>query len=324
MQSRDVSGERTGYAVRVSSNLSRRATISADYLSNRTRDGRDWSLNVYLRFELEHQQWVGTTARARPASKGLDLEAGKQLPQGEGIGYRLGVATNSVAGSENAATFVTADWNLKPITLEFNGSSQLKGGNSHYAEAGVSGAVVALDGYIGLTRQVGDGFALARLGVPQKGVDIFLNSQLQGKTNADGMLLIPQVGAYGRQDVSLDDKQMPMQYSLGTKRITIAPAYKSGTTVDFGGRKVRALTGTAWLVRGSERKPVASQSWTVSGEAGRLAIETASAGDFYLEDAPPGYYQGPLEIGGTVYSCRLTVPDFAEAVYEHPQGIVCE
>jgi outer membrane usher protein FimD/PapC len=160
--------------------------------------------------------------------------------------------------------------------------------------------------------------------VPQKGVDIFLNSQLQGKTNVDGLLLIPQVGAYGRQDVSLDDKQMPMQYSLATKRVTIAPAYRSGTTVDFGGRKLRALTGTAWLVRGAVGKPIASRSWTIMGEGGRLAIETASAGDFYLEDAPPGRYRGPIEVDGAVYSCDMTVPDFAEAVYEHPQGIVCE
>ncbi len=323
-RSRDTVGDRTSNALRFSTNLNRRTSINADYQSNRTVTGRDWAINIYLRFELDRQQWVGSTHRAAPGSRGLDFEAGKQLPQGEGVGYRLGVTTNSYAGQDSAFSLASANWNLKPVTLEFNGTSQLRGGNSHYVEAAVSGAIVGLDGYIGLTRQVGDGFALARLGVPQPGVDIFLNSQVQGKTDAQGNLLIPQVGAYGRQDVSLDDKQLPMQYNLATKRVTIAPAYRSGTLVDFGGRKLRAVAGLAWLVRGSVRKPIASRAWTVAGDGGRLAIETESSGEFYLEDAPPGRYGGAITIDGKVYSCSMTVPSFPDAVYELKEGIVCE
>lgn len=324
VRGRDIQGDRSSYALRFSSNMDKRTSLHADYQSVRTATERDWAVNLYLRFDLDRQEWVNTTLRSAPQSRGIDLEAGRQLPQGEGVGYRVGVTSNTHAGQESAFTFASANWNLRPVTLEFNGASQLKGGPSHYAEAAVSGAIVGLNGYVGATRQVGDGFALARLGVAQPGVDIFLNNQVQGKTDAQGNLLIPQVGAYGRQDISLDDKQLPMQYNLGTKRVTIAPPYKSGTVVDFGGSKLRAVTGFAWLVRGSVRKPVASRAWTLASDSGLLAVETAPAGDFYLEDAPPGRYSGTIEIDGRAYSCRVTVPDFAEAVHELQEGIVCE
>lgn len=324
VRGRDIKGERSVYAVRLSTSLNPRTSLQTEYQSTRSGVERDWAINVYLRFDLDRQQWVNATWRSAPDSRGMDLEAGRQLAQGEGLGYRVGVTSNTRAGQESAFTFASANWNLKPVTLEFNGTSQLRGGRSHYAEAAMSGAVVGLDGYVGLTRQVGDGFALARLGVAQPGVDILLNNQVQGQTDAQGNLLIPQVGAYGRQDVSLDDKQLPMQYNLAARRVTIAPPYKSGTIVDFGGRKLRAVTGSAWLVTGKVRKPIVSRTWTLAGESARLAIETAPAGDFYLEDAAPGRYSGSIEVDGTTYSCRATVPDFAEPVHELQEGIVCE
>lgn len=325
VRSRDVMGDRTSSALRFGLNLNSRTSISAEYQSNRTSMGRDWAANIYLRFDLDRQQWVSAASRSAPGSRGLDLEAARQLPQGEGVGYRVAVTSDyGSAGQNSAFSNASVNWNLRPVTLDFNASSQLSGGSSHYVDATVSGAIVGMGEYIGMTRQVQDGFALARLGVPLAGMNVYLNSQLQGQTDNSGNLLIPQVGAYGRQDVSLDDKQVPMEYELATKRVTIAPAYKSGTFVDFRARKLRALTGSAWLLRASARKPVASRSWTMAGEGGRLDVQTESSGEFYLEDAPPGHYSGSITIDGQEYSCAMTVPTFADAVYELKEGIVCE
>ena len=324
VRSRDTLGDHATYAVRLSSNLDKRTSLHAEYQSSRSGAERSQAVTIYLRFDLDRQEWVSATFRASPDARGMDVETGRQLAQGEGLGYRMGVTSESRAGRASAFSFASANWNLKPVTVELNGTSQFRGGHSHYAEAAISGSIVGLDGYIGLTREVGDGFALARLGVPQPGVDIFLNSQAQGKTDAQGNLLIPQVGAYGRQDVSLDDKQLSMQYNLATKRVTIAPPYKSGTVVDFGGRKLRAVTGSAWLVRGAVRKPIASRNWTLTGGGLQLAIETAASGEFYLDDAAPGRYRGTIEIDGKAYSCQLAVPAFQDAVHELEEGILCE
>lgn len=320
----ETSGVRKNHAVRLSSRIGRLSTLYAEYLRSTGDTGSFWNFNVYLRVELEGQQWVSGHLRTSENYRAIEAEAGKQLPQGEGFGYRVGTLAARSSGRDIHQVNGFATWNLQPVSVDVAASTLLRGGSSHYLEAGVSGAVVALDGFVGATRHVPDGFALARLGVPQPGVDVFLNNQLQGKTDAQGTLLIPNVGAFGRQDVSLDDKQLSMQYNVARKRVTIAPPYRSGTLVTFGGRKLSAVTGFAWLQDAAGvRKPIASRSWNLSRPDGQVAIETAPSGDFYLDDAPPGRYTGVLRLDGRDYSCAMVIPDFEEAVHELRDGLVC-
>ena len=56
---------------------------------------------------------------------------------------------------------------------------------------------------------------------------------------------------------------------------------------------------------------------------GKLAIETAPNGEFYLEDGPPGRYTGTLDVDGRTYSCVMEIPSFAETVHELRDGMVC-
>jgi outer membrane usher protein FimD/PapC len=253
----------------------------------------------------------------------VELQTGQQLPQGEGMGYRVGTLTNWNGGASTTAATVAADWNLRPLSVGVFATSALGGGDP-YVQADVSGALVGIGRYWGFTRQVSDSFALAQLGVPQPGVEIYLNHQPQGRTDAEGRLLIPQVSSIGRQDISINDKDLAMQYTLPENRRTIAPAFRSGTVVDFGIRQVRAVAGMAWLSESGRRTPIKARSWLLAGPAGRLAIETGTAGDFYLEDAAPGHYTGTLDAQGGTHACRLTVPAFSEPVHELKEGILCE
>lgn len=320
----ETSGPRQNYAVRLSSSVTRQFSVFGEYSRSKSGSGSGfWGFNLYLRYELDPQHWAGSTYRANNNFHAVEAEAGRKLPQGEGVGYRVGTVLGRTRGEPTESVHGSANWNLRPVSFDFNASAQTRGGQAWFAEAGVSGAFVTLDGYLGATRQVPDGFAIARLGVPQAGVDVYLNSQVQGQTDADGNLLIPNVGAFGRQDVTLDDKKLSMEYSLGRKRVTIAPAYKSGTLVTFGGKKLQAVTGRAWLQLADGRKPIASRAWTVAGPAGRLAIETAPSGEFYLEDGPAGRYTGSVQFDGKVYSCAMDIPSFTEAVHELRDGLVC-
>lgn len=324
IRSETILSTTTTSAIRLSTAIGRSTTLSAELQHNRDGEQRDWSAYVFLRTDFDNQHWVAGTARAGSSGPGFTVEAGKQLSQGEGVGYHVGVDADRTNGQDTAVAFGSANWNLRPATLEAFATAPMRGNGSQYAELAVSGAVVAVDGYWGLTRRVDDGFALARLGVPQPGVEVFLNNQLQGRTDDKGQLFIPQVWSFGRQDVSFNDKQLGMQYNIAERRITIVPAYRSGTIVDFGGKKLSAVAGIAYEVAGGRRVPVAARAWTMRGTGGELKIETGNAGDFYLEDAAPGDYRGTLEAGSRSYACRLTVPTFAEAVLELKEGIVCE
>jgi len=324
VRSEDVREVRDTAVVRMATTLAPGLSFSAEYQVTRANGVRDWGVNLFLRKQLDGPYWVGGAARASSGVRSLDVETGKQNDHGEGFGYRLGTNVTRAEGFESAAAFLNADWNLRATGLELFATQPLRGGNAQFAEAAISGALVGVDGSFGFSRQVNDSFVLARLGVPLRGVEVYLNNQLQGTTDAQGELFLPDVGAFGRQDVSINDKQVPMQFGLAQRRRTVTPAFRSGTVVQFGGVRVRAVAGMAWQLRGGRREPIVSRKWEMAGAGGRLGIETGQAGDFYLENAPPGHYAGTLETGDRAYACRVDVPDFAEAVHELEQGIVCE
>lgn len=325
VHSEDALGSRQSAAVRAAINLSRSTTLSAELQNSRDNYGqRDWAAYVYLRFDMDDGRWVGSTLRSTPTAKGLDLEAGKTLPQGEGVGYRFGLSENRYEPGSSGSGYATAKWNLQPLSLEFLGTSATHGDGSSYTEVAASGAIVAVDGYWGATREVDDSFALVRIGVPQPGVEVLLNNQVQGKTDGRGMLFVPNLGAFGRQDVSVNDTQVGMQYELLERRRTVTPAYRSGTVVDFGGRKLSAIAGVAWKLADGNRTPIIARAWTLTGPGGTLNVETGNTGDFYLENAVAGTYRGSIQVRDRVYSCLLTVPEFAEPVLELKEGIECE
>lgn len=313
----------TGF-LRLATNLARNLSLFAELQTTRIDDRKGWAANVYLRADLDQARWVSTAATAGSDGHRLELQTGQQLPPGEGMGYRVGTITTWNGGGTASAATLAADWNLRPLTLGVFATSALGSGGSPYLQADAAGALVGIGGYWGFTRQVSDSFALAQLGVKQPGVEVYLNNLPQGRTDAQGRLLIPELNSIGRQEISINDKDLALQYTLPERRRTIAPAYRSGTIVDFGIRQVRAAAGMAWLVEGGQRTPIKARQWVLSGPAGRLQIETGSAGDFYLEDAPPGLYGGTLEANGRSRACRLAVPEFSEPVHELKEGIVCE
>jgi hypothetical protein len=87
---------------------------------------------------------------------------------------------------------------------------------------------------------------------------------------------------------------------------------------------MHAVAGSAWQLRDGKRVAIATRTWEMKGPQGSVKVETASAGDFYLEDVAPGSYRGVLPLDDRQYSCRMTVPEFEDVVLELKEGIVCE
>jgi outer membrane usher protein len=308
---------------RVSTQVAPRVMLSGLLQSIQVNQKSDWSAFVFLRFDLDAQRWVSAVARTGSGGRGLDLETGRQIGNVEGFGYRAGLIATQAEGATSSIGYFNGTWNLKPVSLQLFGSSPIGGGTA-FGEATVSGAVVAMPGFFGLTRRINDGFVIADLGVPQPGVDILLNNQVQGQTDGKGRVFIPEVGSYIRQEVSLNDRQLGMEYGVEAKRRTIAVPYRSGLAVNFGARRVRALAGMVWLQAEGRKGAAGAGALVLQQGANTLRTETSAGGDFYLDDAPPGTYTGRFEAAGKTYSCRVTVPDFPEPVHELKEGVLCD
>ncbi|WP_427913849.1 fimbria/pilus outer membrane usher protein [Ramlibacter sp. MMS24-I3-19] len=310
-------------ALRLYRSLGNSSLVSAELRTTQLDGQRQNGIGVVYRKYLDQGQWAGGSVDLTGSTRTSSVEVGRQTPQDEGVGYRALLSDISQPGRDSQAAALVSTLNLRPATLELTTTSE-NGGGGTYGELALTGAMVAVDSHIGLSRQVNDSFLLARLGVPQPGVQILLNNQVQGTTDTDGQLFIPNVAAFDRQDLSVNDKQVPITYQLGRRSIVVAPQYRSGAIVDFGMRKQRGLAGKAWNVRGGRRSPLGGQAWTMRGPSGAFTIESSSTGDFYVEDAAPGTYTGHVTTAGQDLSCKLRVPVSSEPVVELSEGVLCE
>jgi outer membrane usher protein len=311
--------------LRLSTFLRPDVNLFGEYETTRINGVPGWAFNLLLRVDLDTRRWVSSSFKTGTDGRALELATGKQLAQGQGSGYRLALQSRLAEPGNPTTATLGADWHLREANLGVFAVAPLQGGGSSFVQGTVAGALVGLDGYWGLTREVNDAFALARLGVPQAGVEVLLNNQSQGRTDAQGRLFIPELNSIGRQEISINERDLDIQYTLPRRTLTIVPAYRSGHVVDFGIHQEHAIAGTAWILEGAERKPVVSRAWTMQGRGGALRMETSSEGDFYVENAAPGSYTGHLS-GPTPrgYTCRMTVPELVDAVVELKEGIVCE
>src|SRR5690606_27165724 len=106
----------TGF-LRLATNLTRNLSLFAELQSTRIDDRKGWAANVYLRANLDEGRWVSSGATAGSEGHRLELQAGQQLPSGEGMGYRVGTITDWNGGGSSSAATLAADWNLRPVSV---------------------------------------------------------------------------------------------------------------------------------------------------------------------------------------------------------------
>jgi outer membrane usher protein len=182
--------------------------------------------SVYLVYTraLGNNRSVSATARydnTQPAPEGeLQGTLQQNPPVGNGEGYRVTVASNLDYDADLRSQFA-------PLVLDAE-AARTYGQSAE--RASVTGALAWLDGVVRPLRQVTDSFALVdAAGVPD--VTVFVENQPVGRTDADGVLLVPHLRPYERNHLSIDPAQLPLDVSVDVPSIDVVPAYRSGATV---------------------------------------------------------------------------------------------
>ncbi|MFT0545415.1 fimbria/pilus outer membrane usher protein [Allopusillimonas ginsengisoli] len=116
-------------------------------------------------------------------------------------------------------------------------------GQSNSVYAGASGSVVTMDGALFTGRKVYDGFAVVSTsGVPD--VPVMLENRQIGLTDAQGRLMISPLGAYQKNQISINPLNLPTNMKIDQVNVNIAPQKGSGVVVNFALRPTRAATIT--------------------------------------------------------------------------------
>lgn len=248
----------------------------------------------------------------------------KDIPYGEGLGYRVGWTNNQPQNSDDFNGYV--QWNLPAASLSVDArTTPVLGQTGDYHEVAVAGSVAYAGKAWGFSRTINDSFAVVQLGVPLAGVRVTSNSQDIGVTNASGQVISPYLGSFYPSQIAIDDQQIPMQYTMGQNAYDVRPVYRSGVAVDFGMRRVHALEGVIRLRRGTQT-PTADNLIVSLSRDGHVQqqFQVGREGYFYLDNISPGSYQGEIQTPEQSCHFQLQVPESDDIVFTLPKDLVCE
>jgi outer membrane usher protein len=156
-----------------------------------------------------------------------------------------------------------------------------------------------------VARTIGSSFAVVKTG-GLADVGVFHNNQFIGKTGKNGTLLVPNTGDYIVNQIRIDDRDVPMDFTLSQVSQTVVPATGKGVPVEFEITRMAAVAGQ--LVGNNEAgvsSVVKLASLTLSGDGGEYTTTTGPDGDFYLEGVTPGKYR--ITATSIYHNCGVTI-----------------
>lgn len=240
-----------------------------------------------------------------PQGNGPAINLQRALPYGPGYGYRMQAET----GSQN----------------DFNGAFQYQNSyglyEADYGRVGgqditalsVSGGLAAIGGRLFATRAIQQGFALVSVpDVPN--VRGYLSNQEMGQTDSKGDLLIPNLLPYYGNQVSIEDKDISLDYAIDETRKVVAPPNRGGIMVEFPVHRLQAFFGRI-EAHGPDGKVLTGPGELIITAAGRdYTSPLGKNGEFYFENVPAGSYPANAEFDAGSCSMTINLPTTADSI----------
>jgi len=178
--------------------------------------------------------------------------------------------------------------------------------NNPMTYASANGGLAFLGGRLHALPRVDDAFALVTTsGVA--GVPVQLENRTIGVTDKHGQLLVPQLSAWQRNQLSINPLDLPADMLVETTRQDAVPETRSGIEVGFGMRRTLSVQfglrdgNGQWLPAGSRITVAAPDNSTFTSMVGH-------EGKVYLLDPPAG---ARLHFGTGNDQCSAALPDTA-------------
>ncbi|MGQ9616422.1 MAG: fimbria/pilus outer membrane usher protein [Spirochaetota bacterium] len=244
----------------------------------------------------------------------------KDPPSISGFGYSLEIDSQATGqGGAEVDGAVSAQY--RGLHGEYSGGIR-KIGEEDYYDAGVSGSIAMIDRSVFMSRPINNSFALVKAS-GLSGVGVERNGDKIAITNKKGKAIVPDlVNNYGNE-ISIRPLDLPINYNLNEMKRYVAPPYRGGSVVSFNINKVQGFTGRIFFYDNGKKVP-AEFAWIgldVNGELFESVV--GMRGEFYLENIPPGTYQGQIFLEEKTRKFELIVPDSEEMIVDLGD-IVCE
>jgi outer membrane usher protein len=288
-------------------------------------NGSGYQFSMGLIYYFGDEINVSVRHDSRPQGDAQTLQIQKNIPAGEGYAYNMGLSRfHSSSGPENYAANPMFQYNGPYGIYRGQYDARLGGDGkvNDIFQLSAAGGIAYVGGMVGLSRPVTDSFGLVKVGEIE-GVKVSVNNQFMGRTNASGKVFIPRMSSYYDNLVAMDDKDLPINYSLSGVQKYVSPPLRGGAVIHFEATKTQAVTGFLKTPRERGIQPLEFRELRIRLDGVEQTSFTGRGGEFYLENLKAGDYQGGVEYAG--YSCRfrLAVPETDEMFIDLGE-VVCE
>jgi outer membrane usher protein len=242
---------------------------------------------------------VNTTESAGVTSATVQVQRSMEA-QTPSFGYTL----SATGGNAGIAGFASADYRGEYGNYSVDLGN---GAGATNASVNVAGGLVFIGGHVLPTQSVNDSYALVDTGGLAH-VRVMANNIVVGRTNAHGYLLVPQLGSYMNNDITLSSSDLPLNYSIDEPTQTIAPGYRSGEIVRFGIGQVRPVTGKLLVRMGNSDVVPAYGLLLLDEDVHGQQSDIGEGGEFYFDKLSAGVHRARIEFEGGQCAFDLTVP----------------
>lgn len=253
------------------------------------------------------------------------LQVSNSQPSGEGLAYRLSLDHNvSDTGTLNAVS-PELQYSSRYATLsgEIRTLSGSVPSSTSYTLA-VAGGIAAVGGQVGFSRPINDSFGLAEITPPLSGVRVYQNSQEVGRTAENGRLFLPTMTSFIENYISINDKDIPIEYAIEHVDRVVSPPYKSGSIVRFAVTRTQSIVGSLMYRVGGASKPLEYHLISMDIAGKKIDFPTGKNGDFYLENIAPGAYAASVPIGKTTCKFTFVIPKSDETFIKLSDLMTCD
>lgn len=230
----------------------------------------------------------------------------------------LGYTVSASGGAGAASAFLSSDYRTQYGTY-LTDAGLGSGGRSLAVTA--AGGLVFIGGKLFPTQSVSDSYALVDSG-GLSGVRILANNVVAGRTNKAGYLLVPSLGSYYTNDISIASADAPLDYSIEEQTQHVAPMYHSGAIVRFGVSRVRPVTGMLVVRTGTKDRIPAFGVLEVQSGTATDTSDIGEDGAFYFDKLTAGAHPAAIKFKDGACTFTLTVPQ-TNATFVKLGTVVC-
>ena len=193
----------------------------------------------------------------------------KSPPFGDGYGYRVQARDKDVLAAGTLQT---------PIGIYTAEGSRTGDNHDQALRLGAEGGVATLGGYTFASRNMSDSFGVVRV-ADYPNVRVLQDNQVVGRTDKDGYAVLPRLRPYDRNQITVDQRDLPLDAVLGSLKLDAVPYYRSGVFLEFPIKRVRAAT---MIIALDDGEPIPSGAVaTVEGKPEEFPV--ALRGELYIE-----------------------------------------